>query len=121
MTDVKQPEPPRNPIPRLDGRLQEAMRNAAKEINEAQPLRPNEPPEHRFMTVSDRLCDLILETAKQQLLQAENNLKRAEREVEAIRERSKSMWDVIEGFQRELVDYSNSAMEIHERFVRKGK
>src|SRR5262245_66384538 len=95
----KMPEPPRNPIPRLDNRLADARRNAAQEINDAQQpravARPNEPPEHRFMAVSDRLCDLLIETAKQQLVKAENNLKRAEAEAAAIRERARDMMEVL--------------------------
>lgn len=106
----------------------DAVSRATEEINQAtkpQPplggrLRPNEPPENRFMTVSDRLTELLLETARAHLTRAENHVKQVELEVAAIKERSKRMWEQLEAYNKELDEYSHEAIQIHERFARKG-
>jgi hypothetical protein len=84
-------------------------------------LRSNEPPEHRFMVVTDNLADLLLETARAHLTRAENNYKRVELEVTALRARSKQMWEELEAFNKELDAYSHDSIGIHERFTKKGQ
>lgn len=102
----------------------DAVSRATDEINQAaverQRLRPNEPPENRFMTVSDRLTELLLETARAHLTRAENHVKRVELEVAAIKQRSKEMWEQLEAYNKELDEYSHEAIQIHERFAKKG-
>jgi hypothetical protein len=115
-----------NPPEPSETHLDDAMTKAAAEINAARSgpghaaLRPNEPPEHRFMVVTDHLIELLLDTARTHLTRAENNMKRVELEVAALKARSKEMWDELESYNKELDAYSHESISIHERFLKRG-
>jgi hypothetical protein len=104
----------------FDNEMRRALEQENQKLRGAQ-LRPNEPPEHRFMVVTDNLADLLLETARAHLTRAENNYKRVELEVAALRARSKQMWEDLEAFNKELDEYSHDSIGIHERFTKKGQ
>ena len=100
--------------------LDSAMTGVTDEIHQAVTImRPNEPPEHRFMVITDKLCELLLDTAREHLARAEANLKRVELETTALKARSREMWENLEAFNKELNEYSHESINIHERFLKK--
>lgn len=121
MNDKPYPVAPPLAHPILDAAIEAATQinklDKAKAMAAPPPSR-NEPPEFRFVSLADNLADTILQNAQNQLNKAESNLKLAEQMAEDIKAKSKRIWEILQEFEREMEDYGEATLEVHERFMR---
>lgn len=110
--------------PVTDADVAKAVQETVDEVNRIAPPPKklikspgNEPPEFRFVELADNLAEVVLENARGQVTKAQNNLHQAEAMVEDIRSKSKNLWEMLQDFERQLEDYSGSALEAHNRFI----
>lgn len=83
----------------------------------------NPPPTHnqedsgeRFVILSDKLGDAMLEAARSQLTLAENHYRECEKFVEDLRHDIKRKWEEYQALVRKLEDFSVEILEAHKKF-----